>query len=273
MNKKAETQTGYLVPLIVALIVLALVVVGIWAISSGRINFWKDLPVPGEKNDTIKVESTTFRYIISDDAVEYYTGTEWQGFKGKSLDIGNKRVDYDDIRRQFKSYFHVIRPEERIEITRYQKKIYDGGEYGEVPWLDAVLFLIEDVVPNGIREKGNVFGVLANSANKGDSKKYGQFIVNQKGEIFINKVKPDLELEGNFKKQSSSEEPYKMIVERAIEWRDRVLKKPVELSWRVVEKGKEEKKENGKFCTEKISFQGEISLVVRLEKPANGETC
>jgi hypothetical protein len=274
MNKKGETQTGYLVPLIVALAVLALVIVGIWAVSSGKISFWKDIPVPGQKNDTIKIESATFRYIVSDDAVEYYTGTEWKEFKGKNLDIGNKRVSYDELSRKFYDYFYASRGPERVRINEdAQKILYDG--YKAVPVLDAVFVgVLKGVGTKGYYYvNGNVY-IELKKADVPDDKVYGQIISNPQGEVYLNRVNKNLELPpDNYVKQDTSLLFYKGIATKAEEYRDRVLKKPVELSWGIVEKGKEVKRESGKFCTEKIIFQGKMSLVVRLEKPERGETC
>ncbi len=281
MRRKGSLTIDQVIKMVVVAAVLIIVALALWAFYTGQFNWGKGIPIPGQQNLTIKVESATFRYLPASDKVEYYTGTTWEGFNGKNLDIGDKRIKYETIRQNFYDYYFISPTKELVKIpSNYQNEIYGrdyvsdiNGDLRGIPSLNAKIVLLQFVDTDANNKRGMVRGMLVPQDSNDIKSNYGIFLVSLTGEFLLNKIKKDLsDLVGKYEKQDVTKEPYKTISEKAVAWRDSVLKKPVTLSTSVL-KDKKEVEQKEKYCLEKINYQGEISLVVRLEEPASGESC
>lgn len=275
MKNKGSLTIDQLIKWIVVVVVLVIIGMALWMFYTGQFNWGKGIPIPGQQNLNIKVESATFRYLPASDKVEYYTGTVWEGFTGKNLDIIEKRVKYDVMKKNFYDYYFAHRDELFFSLPPKESvKIYDK-DYGSIPvTLSGRINILEDVdSPSIFHKKGNVIGVFVNT-DFSDSKNYGQFLVDAGNRLYLNKVNSILVLKkDDFKQVENSEEPYRTIVAQANLYRDSVLKKPVALTTGILKGSKESGQETKSYCPEKINYQGEISLVVRLEEPTKRAEC
>src|SRR3989344_9239403 len=104
-TKKGDLQISPVVYIILALVVLVIIGTSVYNVGKWQQWWGKSLPVPGQQNVTLSLESMTFRYAVANDRVEYYTGTAWEGFEGKNVDVGDKRINSDILKKNFKEYY------------------------------------------------------------------------------------------------------------------------------------------------------------------------
>lgn len=233
-----------------------------------------NLPVPGEQNVTLSLESATLRYVVGSDRVEYYTGTNWEGFSGKNIDIGDKRISNDVLKKNFKDYFYASRGPERMRIEADGQNILYGKGYEAVVYFDAVFVgVLKEVGTTGPYSNGNVYVEFKNR-DVSDPNVYGQFISNLRGQVYFNRINTPTDLaRGKYVEQDASISVYRDLAAKAEKYRDLVLKKPVSLTVGRLQSGKEVEKVTQKYCVEKVVYEGEISLVARLENFVSKEEC
>ena len=202
-GNKGETDIRFLLAGIVALFVLVLVGIGAYSLYTGKaIPFAQYLPDFMTKKEKIEVIEK-IRYQIIEDKVQYYDGTIWLDFKGKNVELGEKTIVKDEVKKDFKRYY--FNEDVRLE---------------EDPDLNF-LFNNPDVIQKGSPlKKGDVF-VRFFSKN--------ELLILDNYDV-LKKYNQDKD------KTSSADykiEPYKSIRVKAIIWRDSVLKKPISIGFLV----------------------------------------
>ena len=113
MNKKgaeSEPRTA-VVPMVIAVIVLVIVLIGVsWSLF-GDILFAKNLANLNETKPDPTKSIETFGYKFSEDRVQYYNGAEWLDFpSGDIIEVNGKRIDKDRIRMTFVNSDYFAKP-------------------------------------------------------------------------------------------------------------------------------------------------------------------
>ena len=114
--KKGELSVSKIVPAIVAVVVLLVVLSSTGNLFGKQINFFKLLPGFDKDNKTVE-NIEIFRYDILTRGVMYFDGTNWNEFEGE-FRAGDKKVNYDKIRKDFENWYYFTKRGGVFEIEQ-----------------------------------------------------------------------------------------------------------------------------------------------------------
>ncbi|MBI2632233.1 hypothetical protein HYW75_04470 [Candidatus Pacearchaeota archaeon] len=230
--KKGEMSLPVILSMIVAIFVLVLVGIFIYDVGTGKaIPFAKYLPDFMTKKD--KVEGMEIlRYQIIEDKVQYYDGTNWLDFKDGKVELEEKILTQSEVTEDFIKYYFYNKRENNDHLFVFL--INRNPELDK----DKGSLLIKN---------GDVTVVIKENKE--------QFVLDNKNEVYIVRRSEDVNVEhiildngdeidvvvssgGGFKLErvDSSAGLYNTIKDRAMAWRDSVLKKPIEIGFFVGDK-------------------------------------
>ncbi len=247
MKNKGEFQITYLITGIIALLVLAIIFYFIYSFFiGGPILFANLLPEFGSTKKGVEgIE--IFRYNIQKDIMEYYNGQKGVSFK--KLSLGEKTFSYEEIHAAFRNYYHFptnpSRKEENVELKDvlkgYSPAVISSlthSEEDDVPLGSVLIFFPRD---NFKRE------VILTP----DDFIYERIQRSSVTNLFRDKVwtKPEL--------IALVSGDYAILRERAMTWRDDILKKPILLSYR---QGKDNTPITITACADKVQIYLRVDL-------------
>lgn len=290
-NKRGDVTQGKIIALVIGVFVLVLVSIFAYSFFTGTNVFFKFIP-------TFNLSSSAtggleiFRYDVPNNKLQYYDGASWNDFKlGTSLKINNKKISSDSLRSGIREFYETKSelPKERIweSFTKKYKKYRsdDSGSYNaELTYDEANItrFYYSDKTGYGavevditnVTQYQHVFtsseGFFEESNTYSKKPSNMGFLISFDDSIYSldrrGYSSPTIQL---IEKPNEDEIEIK---NKAIEWRDSILKNPVELCWDWVEKSDEPKCNS--FCLDKISDSGKVYLWVDLSKPVSkSENC
>ncbi len=292
-KRKGDVAVEPLVVLGLIIATLALAGFGYYLQASDKIDFFEYLPgfehTPGVK-ESVEIIS----YNFYEDSVEYYDGVKWNLLKkGEKVDLGDKRIRFEEAKKEFQDYFTNDIEGARNEYEKLSKRLsgqierlYDEtGDFGDLSKVK-----LEEVRPNrflassiALKEKYRIDGhdiggghvvmslIVGNAI---DQEICGKYFVGVKGNIFFEER--DIEIEESelncksidpvshyartkekTKKDIGSD--YDYLVGFASEWRDLVYKNPIRFTYYEV-MGTKEKPIPGKYCVKKFTDRFVIML-------------
>lgn len=226
--KKGELSLPVLLSGVVAIVVLVIVGYSIYEVGTGKaIPFAKYLPDFMTKKD--KVEGLEkIRYQIIEDKVQYYDGTKWLDFKSGRVELDEKMFIQGEVIKDFIKYYFV----------------YNKRENNDPLFVFVINYNPELTIDKGslLIKNGDVTIVIKENKE--------QFVLDNENEVFIVRKSEDAKVEHvvldngdeidvvrssgegfKLERVDSSAGLYKTIKDRAMAWRDSVLKKPISIGF------------------------------------------
>ena len=258
-ENRGEIGMGVLLLGVVALAVLILVGYGIYSFATDKaIPFAKYLPNFMTKDR--KVEGIEkLRYKIIEDKVQYYDGTDWLDFKDEKVELGGKTLIENNVKNDFRKYYFGI-PIRTGSDNLFIFLINKNSEIkGQLIKNGYVTVVIKETKEQVVLNNENEIYIVDSSKDK---TKIEHIVLDNGDEIDVMRSTGDgIAL----KYVDSSAGLYKTIKDRAIAWRDSILKKPVEINYL-----SGDSKESVKTCIDKEYYNKAKDLVVDLTEEREG---
>lgn len=118
--KKGEVRTAVIVA-VVAVVVLVMVIIWVFPWIASKTSYFK-FDFNKIKEDTKGIE--ILRYDLTKGKVEYYDGTKFIDFSGKSIKLGDKEIEYNTVKKNFDDY---VTDDISLVIYDAKLKLIDGG--------------------------------------------------------------------------------------------------------------------------------------------------
>lgn len=241
-NKKGQgMEMSKILTLIIAVLVLILVSVLIF--KGGAIaKFFDFLPTFGGQGE--KVEGVeVLRYDIASGKVEYFDGAKGIEFSGKTVELGNKKINYSGVQNNFYDYY--------FDIGRRGNSIYNLPAKPYYAQLYAFGSFVLDVIPPE-SNMDMLIWVYQNGKNSPDV----SFVLHLDNSIKDkNKLVADLDIINEVK-------------EYFIKWRDDLVV-PIKINYVDIESGRSD---SITTCVKKVSIKDKVYLRVDLADPVSAET-
>jgi hypothetical protein len=117
-NRKGMISIYYLIGGIIAIAVLVFFMVFLFTEGGSRIKFFEFLP--DFKQEVKVVEGIErLRYDISTGEVSYYDGAKWIRFEGEGVKLGEKELDYSELKKDFEEFYYEGDRQGEIVVLGY----------------------------------------------------------------------------------------------------------------------------------------------------------
>lgn len=284
--KKGEIEISHLIGGVIAVAILIIVVFGVYGFYTGKAYAFFDF-LPGFNSTKEGVKGIEIlRYDIFNGKVEYYDGIDWNGFSGKMVKFGDKKINYDDMKNTFENFYYKSdRGKKIIELNLPLNNILIVSGVGEAdrnklvssygnPVVDAKIVNFYNPSFSYFEPKSEL-GFKRSTEDNGNGEVEALLVKdngNGAGALFFLGIDNSFRIgyfigdEIKYGRLEVKERSYLADIFNGMkEWRDSVFKKPILISYGI-DKGNE----SASYC---IEVKDKIYLVVDLNKKASGGDC
>ena len=260
-SNKAETREISIHTLLF-IFVLVIVLGGVYLFYSNYGLPWaKNLPKFGDNSSVDGI--ALIRYVVLDDKVQYYDGSSWFDIT-KETTLDDKTISSDTTRQSFFNFYFTREFPVKLSLDNLvNKKIRNDPS---LAWINGRIYKKEFLISGfSKKEKGSLF---ITTTHNSDNNKQNEAEDITYFKILLDNTLYDYRiLTGESKLFNYIDAPETEMIEKATQWRDSVLGKPITLSY--IKTGSEIPiSETKTFCVEKID---NVYLNVNLNNPR--ESC